>query len=65
LQTVLARKTRQWVKKHNDKIALFFLPPYAPQYNPDEFLNNDVKQNVNKKRIPKNQEELSDNLRSS
>lgn len=59
-----ARKVRQWVKKHKDQIALFFLPPYAPQYNPDEFLNNDVKQNANKRRIPRNREELNGNLRS-
>jgi transposase len=59
-----AKKTRQWVEKHKDRMALFFLPAYAPQYNPDEFLNNDVKQNVNKRRIPKNREELNGNLRS-
>ena len=59
-----AKKTRQWAKKHEDKIELYFLPPYAPQYNPDEFLNNDVKQSVNKRRIPKNKEELVGNLRS-
>ncbi|KMP11225.1 hypothetical protein UZ36_05200 [Candidatus Nitromaritima sp. SCGC AAA799-C22] len=59
-----AKKTRQWVEKNKDKIELFFLPPHAPQYNPDEFLNNAVKQNVNKRRIPKNKAELDQNLRS-
>ena len=61
-----AKKVRQWVEneKRKEKIELFFLPPYAPQYNPDEFLNNDVKQNVNRKRIPRNSEELKENLRA-
>ncbi|KMP10377.1 hypothetical protein UR09_06440 [Candidatus Nitromaritima sp. SCGC AAA799-A02] len=52
------------MEKNKDKIELFFLPPHAPQYNPDEFLNNAVKQNVNKRRIPKNKAELDQNLRS-
>ena len=24
----------EWVSKHQDKIELFFLPPYAPESNP-------------------------------
>jgi len=41
-----AKKVRQWVEKHNDKIELFFLPPYSPEINPDEYVNNDVKTNL-------------------
>ena len=26
-----------WLKKHTDKIEVFFLPAYAPEYNPDEY----------------------------
>ena len=44
--------------------SLFFLPPYAPQYNPDEYLNNDLKRNVNRKHIPLTKPELQSNLRS-
>ena len=52
------------VKKHKKKISLFFLPAYAPQYNPDEYLNNDLKRNVNRKHIPLTKSELQSNLRS-
>ena len=33
----------KWVSKHRDKIDLFFLPPYAPESNPVEYLNHAVK----------------------
>jgi hypothetical protein len=32
-----------WVASHADQIELFKLPRYAPELNPDESLNNDVK----------------------
>lgn len=35
-----------WLEKHKNCIELFFLPPYAPEYNPDEYLNNALKQDV-------------------
>lgn len=38
-----AVKVRQWVAAHRDAIELFFLPSYAPEHNPDEYLNNDLK----------------------
>ena len=36
----------EWVSKHQDKIELFFLPPYAPESNPDEYLNHALKLSV-------------------
>ena len=32
-----------WLKNRKDKIDMFFLPPYAPEYNPDEYLNHALK----------------------
>ena len=32
-----------WLEKHKDKIEAFFLLPYAPEYNPDEYLNHALK----------------------
>ena len=43
-----AIKVSQWVAKHKNKIEMFFLPPYAPEHNPDEYLNNDLKQQLKK-----------------
>lgn len=34
----------EWVEEHKNHIQLFFLPSYSPEYNPDEYLNNDLKQ---------------------
>ena len=35
-----------WLEKHKDKIEVFFLSPYAPEYNPDEYLNHALKISV-------------------
>lgn len=43
-----------WVEAHKDRIELFPMPPY----NPDEYLNNDLKGNVHEAVLPGNKEEL-------
>ena len=47
-----------WVEAHRDRIELFPMPPYTPEYNPDEYLNNDLKGNVHEAGLPENKEEL-------
>ena len=42
----------QWVSKHRDKVELFFLPPYAPESNPDEYLNHALKLSVHSGNLP-------------
>jgi len=37
---------RDWLKEHEKKIDLFFLPSYSPELNPDEYLNCDLKDGV-------------------
>lgn len=59
-----SKKVQIWTQKHKKKISLFFLPPYTPQHNPDEYLNNDLKRNVNRKHIPLTKSELQGNLKS-
>jgi len=44
-----AKKVKAWEEKHKSKIALFYLPGYSPDLNPDEYLNNDLKAGVSKK----------------
>ena len=41
-----SKEVTAWAAKNAEKIRLFYLPPYAPDLNPDEYLNNDLKQNV-------------------
>jgi transposase len=38
-----------WREDH-PQLELFFLPPYAPELNPDEYLNNDVHAHVARRR---------------
>ena len=43
---------------HRDRIEVFYLPRYAPELNPDEYLNNDLKGRVNAAGLPHNTEEV-------
>ncbi len=38
-----AKAVRQWLADKEDRIELVYLPPYAPESNPDEYLNRDFK----------------------
>ncbi len=58
-----AKKVKAWVEANQHKIALFYLPPYSPELNPDEYLNNDIKQNAVGKRRARTQDELTANIR--
>jgi len=49
---------KEWVEKNKEKIELKFLPPYSPELNPDEYLNQDIKTNMLGKSRPKDKQEL-------
>jgi transposase len=59
-----AKIVTAWAKANKDKIELFYLPPYAPDRNPDEFLNNDLKQAMARRRTPRNRAALKSGLTS-
>lgn len=59
-----SKKVMNWLSKHNAEIEIFYLPPYAPEYNPDELLNSDLKRGVGNRRMPKNESDLEHNVRS-
>ena len=59
-----AKKVTAWLTKHKDEIEVFYLPPYAPEYNPDELLNSDLKRGISKKPSPRSDKELEHNVRS-
>jgi transposase len=42
----------EWVAAHADRLELFELPRRAPERNPDEYLNNDVKRAVTEGGLP-------------
>lgn len=41
-----AKRVKEFVAKQCGKLQLFFLPPYSPELNPDEYVWNDVKNNL-------------------
>jgi transposase len=53
-----AVKVNKWVTAHKDEIELFYLPAYAPEHNPDEYLNNDLKQQLRNLPRPNSQDDL-------
>jgi len=56
-----AHKTNQvktWVKENAKNIKLFYLPPYSPELNPDEYLNQDLKVSITGKISMVNSHEL-------
>jgi transposase len=41
LRAHLTPEVREWVAARRDRLEVFYLPRYAPELNPDEYLNND------------------------
>jgi len=58
-----SRKVKNWLRKNDQHICLFFLPSYSPELNPDEVLNQDVKSNAVGRKRAGNQQELISNVR--
>jgi transposase len=46
-----SRKVKEFIKSLQGQLSLYFLPPYSPELNPDEFVWNDIKNDVKKKEI--------------
>lgn len=53
-----AALVKEWLKDKSDRIELAFLPPYAPESNPDEYLNSDFKTNLRLGAVSENREQL-------
>lgn len=52
----------EWLSDKKCKIEVFFLPSYAPEYNPDEYLNNDLKQNLGNRHMARSIKEIENNV---
>jgi transposase len=59
-----AKKVEAWVASHAHEIELFHLPAYAPEHNPDEYLNHALKQALRQRPQPDSTDELVRNARS-
>jgi len=58
-----SRRVRAWVEAQGGRMRLFFLPPYCPELNPTEYLNNAVKGGVPRFRRPRDQVQLAARVR--
>jgi hypothetical protein len=59
-----AKRVAAWLQANRHRTELFYLPPYAPEHNPDEFMHNDLKQTMARRRIPKDKAGLKSFLHS-
>jgi len=57
-----AQAVEQWLKGRESEIELHWLPRYAPAYNPDEFLNNDLKQELANEPMPESPSALQNTI---
>jgi transposase len=62
LRAHMTPAVQAWVAAHADRIEVFYLPRYAPELNPDEYLNNDLKGQVNATGLPHNKGEVRSHI---
>jgi transposase len=53
-----AKQVSEWLQDKTDRIELVYLPPYAPESNPDEYLNRDFKTALRSGPVSQNAAEL-------
>ena len=58
LQAHQTPAVRAWVAARHDRLELFPLPRRAPELNPVEYLNQEMKSGVNAEKLPESKEEL-------
>ena len=56
------KKLNEWLLDNKNRIEVFFLPPYSPELNPQEYVNQDVKTNVIGKKRPINKAQMRNNV---
>ncbi|WP_262947649.1 IS630 family transposase, partial [Xenorhabdus indica] len=59
-----AKVVRCWLEKYKSRIEVFYLPPYSPELNPDEYLNGDLKSALRHSSPARNQQELEKKTKS-
>ena len=59
-----SKVVQKWLEENEDKIRVFFLPPYSPEVNPDEYLNGDLKQRIRSGVPAKTKSDLTKKTRS-
>lgn len=52
-----------WLEDNKDRIELFYLPPYSPELNPQEYVNQGLKTNIIGKKRPINKAQMKNNVK--
>ena len=62
-----SKPVKQWLAKENvkNRIELFYLPSYAPDLNPDERLNSDLKYQIHSGLVSRTKEQVKSKVRST
>lgn len=58
LRAHMTPAVQAWVAARRDRLEIFYLPSHAPERNPDEYLNDDLKEKANAMGLPHNQGEV-------
>jgi transposase len=58
-----SKHVQNYINRNKDKIRIFFLPPYCPELNPEELVNQDVKANANNFKPVRTAADLAINVR--
>ena len=53
-----SKLVKEWLEENKASIEVYFLPPYSPDMNPDEYLNCDLKQGIRASSPARNQKQL-------
>jgi transposase len=59
-----SKAVKKWLEVHKERIEIFYLPPYSPEYNPDEYLNGDLKKKIHSGLPSRSQNDLTKKTRS-
>lgn len=58
LRAHMTPEVQTWVAARRGQLEVFYLPSHAPERNPDEYLNHDLKENVNATGLPHSKGEV-------
>jgi transposase len=59
-----SKAVKKWLEANKEKIEVFFLPPYSPECNPDEYLNGNLKQKIRSGLPARSEKDLTTKTRS-
>ena len=57
------KKMDQWLEENKNRIEVFLIPPYSPELNPQEYVNQDLKTNIIGKKRAINRNQLEENIK--